>query len=75
MLLVPPDGAVAGGDANWFMTAGRRSTMVMPPGASLSGILCARHSMMTERRSYAEQDEEGGCGREGGAAVDSEGTD
>jgi hypothetical protein len=42
---------------------------------SLSGILCVRHSMMTERRSYAEQDEEGGCGREGGPAVDPEGTD
>jgi transposase len=40
---------------------------------SLSGILCARHSMST-RSMYAEQkDDEGGAGRSGGDATDSQG--
>ena len=64
------DGKACRGSASVAMIDGRdRESM------SLSGILCVRHSMLTERRSYAEQDEESGCGREGGAAVDSEGTD
>jgi hypothetical protein len=44
---------------------------------SLSGILCARHSMTT-RSIYAKQDEDEECrysGQVGGAAVDSEGAD
>ena len=40
---------------------------------SLSGVLCARHSMST-RSMYAEQkDDEGGAGRSGGDAADSQG--
>ena len=44
-------------------------------GPSLSGILCARHSM-TNRSMYAyqQEDDEGGDGRSGGDAVDPEGT-
>src|ERR1039457_596736 len=45
--------------------------------SSLSGILCARHSMTT-RSIYAKQDEDEECrysGQVGGAAVDSEGAD
>jgi hypothetical protein len=48
----------------------------VPDGESLSGILCARHSM-TRRSMYAEQDEDEECGdsrSDGGAAVDPEGT-
>jgi hypothetical protein len=43
--------------------------------ASLSGILCAGHSM-TNRSMYAnkQEDDEGGHGRGGGDAVDPEGT-
>lgn len=42
--------------------------------ASLSGILCVRHSM-TSRSMYAKQeDDEGGCGRGGAYAVHSQGT-
>jgi hypothetical protein len=42
---------------------------------SLSGFLCAGHSM-TNRSMYANQqeDDEGGPGRSGGDAVDPEGT-
>ena len=40
---------------------------------SLSGILCAGHSMTT-RSIYAKQDEEGGWTRQGGVAVDPQGT-
>ena len=41
---------------------------------SLSGILCARHSM-SRRSVYAEQeDDEGGAGRGGGYAVDTQGS-
>jgi hypothetical protein len=42
---------------------------------SLSGILCAGHSMTT-RSMYANQqeDDEGGHGRSGGDAVDPQGT-
>jgi len=46
-------------------------------GTSLSGILCARHSMTT-RSIYAKQDEDEECrysGQVGGTAVDSEGVD
>ena len=44
-------------------------------GMSLSGILCAGHSM-TKRSMYANQqeDDEGGHGRSGGDAVDPQGT-
>jgi hypothetical protein len=42
---------------------------------SLSGILCARHSMR-RRSMYAKQeDDEGGAGRSGGDAGDTEGAD
>lgn len=37
---------------------------------SLSGILCARHSMMTRRMYAKQEDDEGGSGRRGGVAVD-----
>jgi hypothetical protein len=42
---------------------------------SLSGILCAGHSM-TNRSMYAnkQEDDEGGHGRSGGDAVDPQGT-
>jgi hypothetical protein len=52
----------------------RIAQMTGIPEASLSGILCARHSM-TNRSMYANQqeDDEGGDGRGGGDAVDPEG--
>ncbi|WP_310463414.1 DNA methyltransferase [Sphaerotilus sp.] len=46
-----------------------------PRYTSLSGILCARHSMR-RRSMYAKQeDDEGGAGRSGGDAGDTEGAD
>jgi hypothetical protein len=41
---------------------------------NLSGILCARHNMTTERSMYATETQEGHPGR-GGIAVDSAGID
>jgi CHASE3 domain sensor protein len=53
----------------------RRTHGLEAANASLSGILCARHSMR-RRSMYAKQeDDEGGAGRSGGDAGDTERAD
>ena len=49
-------------------------TVADAQGLSLSGILCARHSMMTTRSMYAKQeDDEGGAASAGEIPRDPEG--
>ncbi|MGL6111623.1 MAG: phospholipase D-like domain-containing protein [Rubrivivax sp.] len=55
---------------------GRRiaDALIAKQRQSLSGFLCARHSMSTRSMYAKQEDDEGGLGRSGGDAVDPQGT-